>query len=206
MLDSELKSSDITLSKDVSDISQPVSEIKKQRKKFSILMVSPNNEAKLEIEGKGNTGSNNNLITFSRNAKAKKNLKTVLKDVNTDLEGITNDLRKSLSILSSSPAKKTNTFRKQTSNYNENYLKSSANQTGNYNNTYNNQQQSQRMYKNNQYNDGNSQPYSNNGGLSNEQLYLIAKENIRLKEHNRRLENELEDYKKYLDNMVKEKQ
>jgi uncharacterized protein YlxW (UPF0749 family) len=35
--------------------------------------------------------------------------------------------------------------------------------------------------------------------------YLLDKENKRLKEQNRRLESEIEDYKKYLDNMANEK-
>ena len=209
MSDNEIKSEAVT--KEI-NVTETVLDTKKGKKKFSILLVSPNDDAKLEIEGKTNTlaNNNNNLITFSKNTKRKKDgLKTVLKDVNNDLEVINNDLRKSLKTFSSPPNKKVSSAARNKNQFLEENRQTTSSRTKNQymeENKYpkpNNNDKRELLRYNNEFLQSNKAHYPFEA--KNEKLFFLEKENRRLKEHNERLENELEDYKKYLDNMLQEK-
>jgi hypothetical protein len=179
-----------------------IPEAKKEKKKFSILMVSPENDAKLEIEGKVNSSINNpnNLITFSKNVKTKKSLKNVIKeikDINDELDGIENNLTRSIKTFRSKP-----------------YAPKTYNSTIN-NSLINNRKLSDYPCHRPKMSNNNSRVITNTNNLNManinydnniyDRTYLLEKENKRLKEHNQRLESEIEDYKKYLDNMANEK-
>jgi hypothetical protein len=192
MSENELRSD--SSSKDVS-VRQIQSEIKKDKKKFSILIVTANNDAKVDIEGKANNNSiNNNLITFSKNGKNKKNLKNVLKDINSDLEGIQNDLRKSL--------KSFNPKTKDPTSFRGKYHYQPETQSYRKNNQSNNQLRAPVQQS---YEYANPQKNHFTYDDKNEKIYILVKENHKLKKYNQKLENELDDYKKYLDNMLQEK-
>lgn len=189
MSESENKSE--LVSKDIS-VSQISAEVPKPKKKFSILLVSTNNDAKVEIDGKKDSShqGNTNLITFAKEGKTKKNLRNVLKDVNSNLTGMENDLRRSLKTFNSPPQKKQQTFRSQ----NFQQEPTSLRQNDNFRNptkvnrdSYEGSVRGQELAQ------------------SNDHIYMILKENTILKQQNKRLENELNDYKKYLENLSYEK-
>lgn len=176
-----------------------INETKKDKKKFSILLVSANNDANLEIEGKISPSINNtnNLITFSKNIKKKKSLNNVIKeikDINENLDGLQSNLSKTIKTFRSKPYNPiTNSSRIINASTN-NYMKSD------------NHWQMPKLS-----NSSNTKmiPVNNNSEFENDRYnnrtYLLERENKRLKEMNRQLENEIEDYKKYLDNMAHEK-
>ena len=180
MLDNEINPED-GIPKNEETFSEKINEIKKEKKKFSILQVSTQN-VKLDIEGKANQiiNNNNNLFTF-KSCKNKINLKHVLNDVNNNLESLQNDLRKSLKTLGFQQLEVASNNRFKSSTKKEDTLGKFA------------------MIKskdslNSQYLNDNDRKQS-----------CIEMENTRLKQKNQKLEKELLDYKKYLNNMVQEK-
>lgn len=174
--------SDLTSNEEILNIK----EIKKEKKKFSILAISSNNEEKFNIPGRSNTimNNNDNLITFN-NSKNKMNLTVVLKNVNNDLEALQNDLSKSLKIFKTTKQFEQSTnarYKSSSDEFNKKYNIIQSKETQNYPNFY--------------------KEFNN---LKKDQQTQLESENRRLKQRNKKLEQELLDYKKYLDNMTKEK-